>query len=386
VGLVLLGDNFVFEHIRYDELYSVKLIDNFKREVVMRNKILQLISLCALVVLCFLIAEPASAKSKKLRIAYVEAGEYWTYTESYNAIKNYLKSQNWDNKVEYLQNAHFSPGWDKKEELKEAVKKLMARNDIDIIISAGTSATGAIIEQNNKKTPILAMAVADAVKSKFVTNQNDSGIDNFTVRIVPGRYKRMFEIFHEVVGFQELGLIYPDSENGHKYSNVEDAHQVAKELGFKIIEYKKIGDSESTQDCHAGIQYLIDQGIDAFFIPALNCFDWKVSDVASLLEMLTQNKIATFSREGTRTVKAGSLMGFSTYDFSDRGRFLGERVIKILSGTKPRKLTMVDNATPKITFNLDVASKIGFDPSVDILGASDEIYQEIILPEERFKK
>ncbi|MCF6246848.1 MAG: hypothetical protein L3J69_05750 [Desulfobacula sp.] len=339
-----------------------------------------------LVLYSIIFVTSVAAVDKKHRIAYIEAGEYWTYTESYNAIKEYLKQQGWEGKVTYPQTLHFSPGWDKKSELQAAAKKIMGLGDIDLIVSAGTAATAAVLKYNNAKIPILAMAVADAVKSKFVISEDDSGIDNFTVRIVPGRYKRMFEIFHQVVGFKKLGLIFPDNENGHKYSNVEDANQVAGELGFELVTYDKIGDAEAGKDCQAGVTYLIDQGIDAFFIPALNCFDWKVSDVASLLDKLTQHNIPTFSREGTRTVKAGALMGFSTYDFTDRGRFLGERVAKILNGTQPRKLTMVDNATPKITFNLKVAADIEFDPSVDILAASDEIYQKIILPEERLKK
>ncbi len=343
--------------------------------------------IATITILCLMLfISSGFAQTKPYRIAYIEAGEYWTYTETFNAIKNHLEAKGYKDKVVYPAELNFSPGWDQKEALQKDAAKLMARDDVDLVIAAGTAATEAILKYNNRKTPILAMAVADAVKSKFVKSQDDSGLDNFTVRIVPGRYKRMFEIFHEVVGFKTLGLIYPDNENGHKYSNVEDAHQVAKEMGFEIIAYDKIGDAESSVDCEAGISYLIDQGIDAFFIPALNCFDWKLNDVAPLLDMLTQKRIPTFSREGTRTVKAGALMGFSTYDFRDRGQFLGERVASILKGESPRKLTMVDNATPKITFNLKVAADIEFDPSVDILAASDEIYQEITLPEERLKK
>ena len=47
---------------------------------------------------------------------------------------------------------------------------------------------------------------------------------------------------------------------------------------------------------------------------------------------------------------------------------------------------MVDDAPPKIAINLAVAREIGFDPSFEILGASDEIYNEITLPEKRLVK
>ncbi len=330
----------------------------------------------------------ASASNKTYRIAYLEAGNYWIYDKTFDALKDALEEMGWKDKVDFLQDAHFSPGWDesmKPERLKKA-HQLMDRKDIDLIVAMGTGATKSLLEANNGKTPILAMGVSDAVKSKFVINEKDSGTDNFTVRVVPGRYKRMFEIFHDVVNFKKLGLLYSDTEDGHKYSNVTDAKQVSAERGFKIIEYKKISTSEKTEECEAGLQWLFAQGIDAFFIPSINCFDWNKGDVKKLFDLLIKNKIPSFARNGTQDVKAGALMGFSTIDFSKRGKFLADKLVKILKGESPRSLNMIDNATPKISLNINVAEKIGIDPSFDILGASDEIFQEITLPEDRLVK
>ncbi len=339
----------------------------------------------------FLLSRNAMASQKNIyRIGYIEAGEYWTYTSTLGAIKKALETSGdlkrlgWKGKkAEFPKDAHYSPGWDNEKQLIKDAKTIMNRKDLDLIISAGTAATAAILKANNGSMPILGVAVADAVKSKFVINENDSGVDNFTVRIVPGRYKRMFQIFHDVVGFKKLGLIYPDTKSGRQYCNIDDAHQVAKKRGFEIIEYNKIGPSESTEDCLKGIKFLIGAGMEAFFIPPLNCFDWEKNDVKMLLDLLVENKLPTFAREGSKMVKSGALMGFSTYDFTARGLFLAERIVRILLGEKPRSLPMVDNAIPKISLNLQVAELIGFDPSFDIIAASDEIFQEITLPENR---
>jgi ABC-type uncharacterized transport system substrate-binding protein len=333
--------------------------------------------------------------AKEYRVGYLEGGSYWTFTDTLEAIMQELaktdqwKDLGWNGSVIIPEDLRFSPGWEPEKAplLEQRARELMQRNDIDLIITAGTGATTEILKANNGKTPIVAMAVADAVKSKFVLNQDDSGVDNFTVRIVPGRYERMFEIFHDVVGFQKLGLVYPDTDGGRKFSSVEDAITVAKRKGFEIESYTDISSAETMEECMAGVKYLVTQKkIDAFFIPALNGFDWVQSDVKPIFDFLMANKIPTFSREGTKSVKAGALMGFSTYDFSGRGKFLAERIIKILLGTSPRKLGMIDNATPKISLNIYVAEQIGFDPSFDILGASDEIFQEITPPEDRLVK
>jgi len=339
----------------------------------------------------FVIFLPVSigANDKKIyRIGYLEGGSYWIFSQEFDAIKKSLSDMGWKDKIEFPKDAHFSPGWgdDKKQQWSESAEKLMARNDIDLIIAAGTDAIAALLKANNRRTPIVGISASDPIKSKFVLNEKDSGVDNFTVRIVPNQFKRMFEIFHDVVGFKRLALIYYDTENGKRYTNLDDAHLVAKERGFEVIEYKKVSESGTAADCLKGLQELASQKIDAFFIPSLTCFDWKTSDVKMLSDFMSEKKIPTFARNGTRDVKAGALMGFSTVDFSGRGKFVADKIVRIFQGEKPRSLPMIDNAIPKISINLYVAKKIGFNPPFDILAASDELFQEITLPDDRLVK
>jgi len=330
-----------------------------------------------------------NAESQKIwRIAYFEAGTYGTFSYELEAIKKSLAEMGWKDKIEFPTDAYISPGWEEDKKPLWSVKaaELMSRKDIDLIIAAGTDGASTVLKVNNGKIPIVAISVSDPIKSKFVLNEKDSGIDNFTVRIVPNQFKRMFEIFHDVVGFKKLGLIYSDTENGIRYANVEEAKQVAQERNFEVIEYSNVSTAEKQEECLSGLKYLAEQKVDAFFIPSLNCFDWKTNDVKILLDFLNEKKIPCFARSGTRDVKAGALMGFSTVDFSSRGKFVADKIVRILQGEKPRSVQMVDNAIPKISFNLHVAETIGFNPPFDILAASDELFQEITLPEDRMVK
>ena len=313
-------------------------------------------------------------------VGYLEGGSYWIFDKTMDAVKTALKEKTLDKKIIFKQNARFSPGWENKMAWDAKAKILMSRKDLDLIITAGTDATRSILKYNNQRTPILALAVSDPIGSGFVLNEKDSGIENFTVRIVPNRFERMFRIFHEVVQFQKLGLLYPDTKSGKKYTNLDAARKVAKEKNFKLIEYKL--DKENPNACMQGLQKLVDQGMDAFFIPSLLCFDWSKNDVSNILTFLRNNKIPTFARNGSSYVKGGALMGFSTIDFSERGNFLADKIERILiNKISPRKLPMVDQAVPKISFNLKVAIDIEFDPPFDILSATDELYNEIINPE-----
>lgn len=342
-----------------------------------------LLPLTAIFLLAAFTAASWAADARVFRVAYIEGSPFWAFPEIMNATRKALEEMGWKDRIIFPEADHFSPALDAstQETLHTYAKDLMARSDIDMIISAGTPATAAVLKFNNKKTPVVAIGVSDPLKSQFVISQDDSGVDNFTARIVPERYQRMFEIFHDVVGFKKLGLIYTDTENGRKYTNLDDARVVAGKKGFEIITYTKIQDSSKADDCLAGLKWLVENGMDAFFIPATNCFDWSQSDVKILMDYLIANEIPTFAREGTKYVKSGALMGFSSIDWTARGKYVANKIVEIFEGASPRSLKMVDPGIPKITLNIQVAEKIGFDPPFDIIAASDEIYDTITVPE-----
>lgn len=339
---------------------------------------LSIFSLTFLVV--FLAFGLRPAMSQHYTIGSLEGGQFWLFSQTLTTVKEFLDAEQWSDNISFPADAQRSSGWDQPDLLKQEAQALMSRDDLDLIIAMGTDATRALLEANNHQTPIVAMAVSDPIGSQFIASAEDSGIDNFTVRLDLDRFPRMFEIFHQVVEFERLGLIFPDTHSGHQFTNLEEARSIAAQRGFEIIEYSDLTD-ESIQDCRAGLEYLIQQGIDAFFIPSLVCFDWQQSDVDVLLSDLRDAGIATFARNGSQDVMGGALMGFSTVDFSRRGQFLAQMIIDILQGATPRSLNMVDTGIPKISFNLAVAHEIGFNPPFDILAATDELYQEIILPD-----
>jgi len=326
---------------------------------------------------------------KKFRIAYIEANNFWVFSEIMNAIKENLDIMGWKDRIEFPENAHIHTGWGTQHSEKilyAKAKELMLRKDIDLIITAGTPPTAAILKVNNGKTSILAIGVSDPIRSKFVLSAMDSGVDNFTARIVPDRFKQMFTIFHKTVRFKKLGLLSINDEDGRMYSNVDDARETGKTLGFEVIEYDKMRFRDKTDDCLVGVNWLIQQGIDAFYQSALTCFEWNKSDVKKILDTFIEHGIPVFARDGTIYVKAGALMGFSSIDFSPRGKSKAIKIIRIFQGELPRSLPMIDDAPPKISFNLKVAERIGFDPPYDVIGVSDEIFKEITLPEDRMMK
>lgn len=366
----------------------------------------------------------AESDKKVFRYAYFEAYPFTTFQGTYKALKEKVLIERGLDK-ELVEVAYFSPGRGCKEEWNTVAKMLLERDDVDFLLIFGTAATDVMLsfsypeifckteEQKEsaackgvlglseevrkgfKLKPMFSSGVSDAVKSGFVVSKNEhhSGVDNFNIRIVPNRYKRMFEIFYDEVGFNKLGLLYYDTPSGRNYTNLKDAYSVAEQRiregqrGFEIIEEKLPSDNYTNEDCRWGIENLIKKGIDAFYIPSLTCFEWKKDDPETLLKRLLEKKVKTFARQGSEDVKAGAMLGFSSVDFTGRANFLIEHIIKVLKeDVSPRELIMEDNAPPKIALNLEAAEKCEHDFSFDILGASDEIYQSIELPKEEAEK
>jgi hypothetical protein len=356
-------------------------------------------------VMLLLCASTNTSLASEFRVAYIEGNRFSSFIMTYQAVKKRLHELGVADKLEFpMPDACYSPNNDLTKEEREAelarmAHDLLVRKDIDMIFAAGTDATAALlnhsgcIDNENKRVrednpacqlpiPIIASSVSDAVKSGFVLNIHDSGIDNFSVGITPDGYIRMVRVFHDEVQFKKLGLLYIDSESGRQFSNVEDAQVVAKERGFSLV-HQILTEPVTQAQCDTALKKMVSQGIDAFYMSVFTCFEWGKphNDVVHNIAYLLDNKIRIFARQGSRDVKAGALMGFSSLDFSARARFVVDMMIKVMQGSKPRNLSMIDQSLPTIALNLYTAQKIGFDPSFDILGASDEIYQEITAPD-----
>ena len=349
---------------------------------------------------------PRLNKGQKWRIAYYEGGEYIEYKMTLIAtLKGLMKLGwietikipdlpgedtkslwNWSSKnlkSKYLlfkKNAHYSSEW-KKETRKNIVQSITKRlnwkaEDIDLIIAMGTWAAEDLANKNHK-TPTIALAVSDALSSGIIKSYEDSGLDHLHARVDPLRYERQLQIFHDIIGFQKLGIMYENTVRGKSYSSVDKVEKVAKERGFEIvrsfitagIEDKKCAE-KSVKKCFAelcnkadAIYVTLHMGINKDSLPFL-------------VEIANEKDIPTFSQAGSEEVKYGLLMSISQAEFKYVGQFHAETIAKIFNGAKPRQLSQFFEEPSQIAINLKTAENIGYDPPIDILSAADEIFED----------
>jgi ABC-type uncharacterized transport system substrate-binding protein len=318
--------------------------------------------------------EPRSEPPKKTA-AYFEAGPYWEFSLIRQQVITALKERGVLQHVAFPEALHISPGWDAPESAyRDAARRLMNDPSVDVILGMGTAATKALLAENNGRTPIMSIDVADPVSAGIVDARTGKTAPNLTIHYVKDKWYKVFALFHEALPFRRLGIMYHDSPEGLSYSNVHEAREVARERGFTLVEYPHLDKAESIATCTQGVDQLLRQGIDAFYISALNCFDWTQANPQPMFDALASRGIRTFARDGSVHVRRGALMGLSTLDYVPLGRFYADRMARQLGLLPPGAELEREAYTPKITLNLVTANNLGMDIPLLLLISSDEIF------------
>ncbi|MGB6102929.1 MAG: ABC transporter substrate binding protein [Pusillimonas sp.] len=339
------------------------------------------------------------------RIGYVESGEYAEYPATLAAVIQGLQRLGWltldadmpeglsghelwiwlckhaqSQHLELVEDAWWQPGnfdAEQRAPMRQAIRqRIEQHHDIDLIIAMGTWA-GQDMRQIGPPVPTIVGSTSDPLAAHISDSAADSGRDNLHTRIEPERYQRQIRLFHEIVPFKDLGIVYEDSEAGRTYAAVGAVEQVGRELGFTVrhchAQSSSISTEEATDNALKCYQQLADQNVGAVYVTSHRGIT--LTSVRTLAQMLEKAKIPSFSMAGSKEVEQGILLSLAQADVSYVGLFHAETIARVLNGAKPRQLSQLWVDPPKIALNLGTARIIGFDPPVDILLAADEVYE-----------
>lgn len=352
---------------------------------------------------------PVKHAGKKWRIGYYQGGEYNDYLQTLIATINGLIDLGWLDKtdippqsavqteelwrwltknidsdyLEFPEDAYYTADWDERIREKvvpEIITRVNEKKDIDLLIAMGTWA-GKDLADNRHKTPTMVLSTSDPIKAGIISSAEDSGYDHVHARVDPVRYERQVQIFHDVIGFNKLGMFYEDTETGRSYAAFDKVTKVAAERGFELIACHTIDDVPDIERTEESVIKCVEElatKADAIYVTQQNGVN--PGSLPKLVSIFNERRIPTFSQAGSEEVKAGILMSIAQVEYKPDGKFHAETFAKVFNGAKPRDLDQVFESPPKIAINVATASLIGFDPPVDILGAADEIYLEITSP------
>ncbi len=354
---------------------------------------------------------PITKHGQKWRIGYYHGGPYGSYQKSLIATVQGLMELGWvesaiippqeDPKavaplwewmvnnlssqyIEFVADAFYSPKWDSEKRVtvrQELLDRLNKTKDIDLMIVMGTW-SGQDIANNEHSVPSIVGSTTDALAANIIKSVEDSGYDHIHAKIDPTRHERQVWLFREIIGFQKLGIVYEDSQEGRSFGGIASIERIAEREHFELLschaKNKNMEPAEAEKRLVRCFRTLAKQKADAVYIarhPSAN-----LQNLPARLEPLFIKHIPTFSQTGADEVKHGVLLSMALSSFRPLGLFYANVIAKIFNGAKPRNLPQLFESPPKIAINLATAKAIEYDPPVEILGAADIIYQEIATP------
>ncbi len=332
---------------------------------------------------------PVTRDGAKWRIAYYEGGPYIEYEDSFTAIVNGLVGLGWmkpaprlasmasnrerwewlsrsatGDYLEFVQDAFYSAKWDKRRrKLLRAriIRRLKEKGDIDLVIAAGTWA-GRDLATDAHQTPVVAVSISDPVAAGLVKNGDDPGLDHFHTLVEPDQYTHQLEMFHNIVGFETLGIVFENTDSGRTYAAVDTVSKVARDLEFKVVDCRiTLGVEDvrvAEKDVIECFRKLV-KTVDALYVS--RHMGVNPGTVPTLARIAIDHRIPTFSQAGADEVAMGFLMSLSTADPAAIGRFHAAAIARIFNGARPRSLGIIFHKPKKIAINLETAEKIGFD-------------------------
>jgi len=349
--------------------------------------------------------QPDKAKGAKKRIGYYEGGPYSQYTKTLLATVISLARLGWMDPVEipefddvedakaiwdwladnvkspnivFVKEAFWSADWEDapREKMRKDCLAYLKKGKLDLIIAMGTWA-GNDLAVPGHKVPTVVMSSSDPLGSGIIKSLEDSGLDQLHARIDPDRYLRQVRLFHDIVGFNRLGIVYEDTVAGRSYAALDDVQTVAKERGFKIeaCTTKLDVNAKEAYDNLLACHKQLAGRADAIYLTENGGMQY--DKFGQLMAPIYDAKMPSFSQAGSEEVMYGVLLSIAQAGMKYIGEYHAKIIGQILNGAQPRKLSMVFEEPPKIAINLKTAEIIDFDPPVDILMAADEIYEDI---------
>ncbi len=341
--------------------------------------------------------------SSKFRIAVVESGNYWEFLEHFKGIINglrtigwvrhtcdvsgcssmteiydYLESEDYSNYIEFPRQYFVNVEWGEHSDRADFLFS-SKKPDVDVVIGFGGVVGKLFTRTDDYAIPVLLDGITDPVGSGIIYSVNDSGRDFLTCRVDQTQYQRQIKLFHDLVDFKKLGIVYGNDEFGRLYGAVNDVELMALKIGFEIERNTNVRESVASDTVERYLAALKDvcSRSDAVYIGASTAVT-EYNIMPQIVEILQEAGIPSFALEGDIRVKDGILLSVSSLEEEKIGLYNANKLASIFYGRVPRLLSQEFNGVPSIAMNIDMASAIGFNVPLSTLATVDQLYGEVL--------
>src|SRR5699024_9355496 len=250
------------------------------------------------------------------------------------------------NYLSFVEDSYWRPGnfeSSLRAPTREAIKKRLEQSDdLDLLIAMGTWA-GQDMRAIGPPIPTIVASTSDPLSAGIIDSIEDSGVDNLHARIEPERYERQVRLFHDIVPFKTLGIVYEDTEEGRTYTALDAILEVSKERHFEVshchASMTTLASEEVIQGAIDCFQKLADKHVDAVYVTTHRGVT--KTSIVKIAEILRQAGIPSFSMLGAEDVKQGILLSLANANVNFVGLFHAEAIAKVFNGALPREITQI---------------------------------------------
>jgi putative ABC transport system substrate-binding protein len=243
----------------------------------------------------------------------------------------------------------------------------LIRREVSVIAAVGGDTPALAAKAATKTIPIVFLNGADPVKSGLVVSLNRPGGNVTGISLLAGTVNaKRLELIHELVPHVGSVAVLDNPIVTEAETRLRDLQEAALTLGLRLL-FQTVG---SERELDAAFATIAEQKAGALFVDGSPFF---VSRRDQLIGLAARQALPAmyFDRE---FAAAGGLMSYGT-NFADAYRQAGIYIGRILKGTKPADLPILQPTKFDFVINLKTAKTLGLTVPDKLLVAADEVIE-----------
>lgn len=239
--------------------------------------------------------------------------------------------------------------------------KLLADNQVDIVIGYGVLASYDLARRAVLPKPVIAPIIIDTTIQKIKSRNGTSGVKNLSYLLFPGTFVRDIKLFKNIVEFKNLLII--QSQFYHSaFKDVQGLDEkLSKLLGINIKRANIVDEIKSLPDS-------MFQNTDAVYIDVLPIDRTKFKEI---INELNNRHLPSFSLLGEMDVKDGVMAGANPDIFPRISKRIALIIQRILLGEKAENISIEFTPAERTFINLQTAFAVGVSPKYSTMLEAD---------------
>ena len=242
----------------------------------------------------------------------------------------------------------------------------LVRRKVAVIVATGGSTSAFAAKAATTTIPIVFGATSDPVKEGLVASLNRPGGNVTGINFLVGEVvaKRM-QLLREVVPAARRVALFVNPTDQENYdSTIREAESAAR--GQELL----VHTVATRRDIDAAFADIVRQRADALFVAPGSFFNTRRVQLVILAARHSLPAIYA-----TRAYpEAGGLISYGT-DVLDAFRQVGLYAARILKGTKPADLPVLQRTKVELVINLNTARALGLEMPAGVLARADEVIE-----------